>query len=66
MTDRVYECTTKNPNSRRRKPSNAKDFRPKKKHHRLRPFMFHYLLFCLYRDRCLIGTETIAGTFETI
>ncbi len=45
MTDRVYKCTTKSPNSRRRKAYNAKDFRRKKKHHQLRPFMFHYLLF---------------------
>jgi hypothetical protein len=30
VTDRVYKRTTESPNSRRRKPSNAKDFRPKR------------------------------------
>ncbi len=31
MTDRVYKRTTKSPNSKRRKASNAKDFRLKRK-----------------------------------
>ncbi len=66
MTDRVYKCRTKTSDCRRRKANNAKDFDQKNRHHRLRSFMFHYLLLCLYRDRCLAGTETFAGTSETI